>query len=247
MVFEKLERIVEIQVEYEAKSSLAIQAGREEGLKAVEQPVIHVGGQPVITGSSLKGVLRSLLESLLSQNGILVCVPAAAIPFERKRPPEEEGRYAKEIGRKPPCRGRDICPVCEIFGSGGVSSRAAFLDARPSTEITLAERRHVAITRDTKTAAGGALLELECIDAGARFIGTIRVINPDKWHIGALITAVEKLQYLGIGSKKSGGYGEVVTRVESVSSKVMKEGEWVEEKIPAAQYKEAFATYLREH
>ncbi len=245
MVFEKLERIVEIQVEYEAKSSLAIQAGREEGLKAVEQPVIRVGGQPVITGSSLKGVLRSLLESLLSQNGILVCVPAAAIPLKWKH--EDERRYATEIGRKPPCRGEDICPVCEIFGSEGVSSRAAFLDARPSTEITLAERRHVAITRDTRTAAGGALLELECVDAGARFMGIIRVINPKEWHIGALITAVEKLEYLGIGSKKSGGYGEVATRVKSVSSKAMKEGEWVEEKIPPGQYKEAFTTYLREH
>lgn len=246
MVFEKLERIVEIQVEYESKSSLAIQAGREEGLRAVEQPVIRVGGQTVLPGSSLKGVLRSLLESLLSQNGILVCVPEAAIPLERKKQKNGIQEYVKEIGRKEPCKIDDLCPVCEIFGSAEVSSRAVFLDARPTTEPKLLERRHVAITRDTKTAAGGALLEVETVDAGTTFNGTIRVINPEKWHIGALITAVENLRSLGLGSKKSEGYGEIAATIVDVTPNIMKEGKWVPEEVTIDQYKDAFLKYLRE-
>lgn len=246
MVFEKLERIVEIQVEYEAKSSLAIQAGREERLRAVEQPVIRVGGQPVLPGSSLKGVLRSLLESLFSQNGVLVCVPEAAIPLERKKQRNGIQEYVKEIGRKEPCKTEGLCPVCEIFGSPGVSARATFLDARPTTEPKLLERRHVAITRDTRAAAGGALLEVETVDAGTKFDGTIRVINPERWHIGALITAVENLTSLGLGSKKSEGYGEVATTIVSVTPNIMKEGKWVPEEVSIDEYKEAFMKYLRE-
>lgn len=246
MVFEKLERIVEIQVEYEAKSSLAIQAGREEGLKAVEQPVIRVGGHPIIPGSSLKGGMRSLLESFFSQNGILVCVPEAAIPLQRKKERNGIERYVEEIGRKMACKTEDLCPVCEIFGSAGVSARAIFQDARPTAEPKLLERRHVAIARDTKAAAGGALLEMETVDAGTKFRGSIRIINPEKWHIGALITAVENLTSLGIGSKTSGGYGEITTTVKSITSKVMEEGKWTEEQVGIDEYKKAFSDYLRE-
>jgi CRISPR-associated protein Csm3 len=246
MVFEKLEQMVEIHIEYEVKSSLAIRAGTEEGLAAVEQPVVKVGGVPVLPGSSLKGALRSLLESLLSQSGVKVCIPRVVIPQEHSRPPEEMKRYVEKMGRRLPCVAENLCPVCQIFGSEGVSSRATFLDARPISKIEILERKHVAIARDTKTAARGALLEIETIEPGAKFAGTIRVINPEKWHIGALLASIENLSYLGMGSKKSGGYGELETTIKRVTTKLMEEGTWIEKHIEPEEFKEAFLEYLRE-
>jgi CRISPR-associated protein Csm3 len=246
VVFEKLEQIAEIQVEYEVKSSLAIRAGTEEGLTAVEQPVVKVGGVPVLPGSSLKGALRSLLESLLSQNGILVCVPEVVIPQKSRHSPEEMRKYAEKIGRKLPCDTDDLCPVCQIFGSAGVSSRAMFLDAGPVGDVEVLERKHVAISRDTKTAAKRALFEIETIEPGAKFTGTIRIINPEKWHIGALLAAIQDLSYLGLGSKKSGGYGELATIIKGVTTRLMKEGKWVEKHVEIEEFKEAYLEFLRE-
>jgi CRISPR-associated protein Csm3 len=246
MVFEKLEKIVEIQVEYEAKSSLAIQAGREEGMTAVEQPVVRVGGTPVLPGSSLKGALRSLLESLLSENEIQVCVPEVVIPQKSRYPLEKMKKYTEEIGRKLPCKTDNLCPVCQIFGSAGVSSRAMFLDAKPVNDVEILERKHVAIARDTKTAAKGALLEVETVEPGAKFEGIIRVINPEEWHIGALLATVDNLSYLGIGSKKSSGYGEIETSIKEIKTKLMKEGKWIEKEVPVDQYTKSFLEYLRE-
>jgi CRISPR-associated RAMP protein (TIGR02581 family) len=246
MVFEKLAEIVEIQVEYESKSSLAIQAGREEGLSAVEQPVVKIGGTPVIPGSTLKGVLRSFLESYLSQNGLEICVPLAAIPGEIKRS-NKIGEYVQKIGRKSPCEGEKACPVCQIFGSAGISSRTSFLDARPINEVKILDRKHVALERDTKTASKGALLEIQTIEPGAKFNGLIRIINPEKWHIGALIIAIENLEKLGMGSKKSAGYGEIVTEVIKITTKKMENGEWQEIQVTKEEYRDAFLKYLRDN
>ena len=245
MVFEKLAKIVEIQVEYESKSSLAIQAGREEGLSAVEQPVVKIGGSPVIPGSTLKGVLRSFLESYLSQNGLEICVPFAAIPREIKR--NKIGEYVKKIGRKSPCEGEKACPVCEIFGSAGISARTSFLDAKPINDVKILDRKHVALQRDTKTASKGALLEIQTVEPGARFSGIIRIINPEKWHVGALLIAIENLEKLGMGSKKSAGYGEIETEIKNIVIQKMENGKWQEMQVNEEEYKNSFFEFLRDN
>jgi len=202
MVFEKLNEIVEIDVEYITKSAVAIYSGRETAFAAMEQPIVRIGGEPVIPGSSIKGVTRSTLESIMSNNNIQVCVPEAAIPKERMRDKE---RYAEEIGRLRPCDAgeREVCLVCQIFGAAGLSGRALFLDARHASEPRIIKRTHVAIDRGNKAAAKGSLVEVEAVDAGSRFEGKIRVINPEEWQIGAIIKTVESLDLLGIGSNKT--------------------------------------------
>jgi len=245
MVFEKLDRIIELEVELETLGALAIQAGREVGLTAVEQPVIKIGGQPVIPGSSLKGAVRSILESLFSKQGKNVCIPEAAIPKERMRDKET---YAKEIGRSTPCdpAKRPICPICEIFGSVSVAGRASFLDARPVGEVRMLDRTHVAITRDSKAAAGGKLMKVQAVDAGTVFRGKIRLVNPDDWQVGAIIVGVDDLNLLGMGSKKTAGYGEIKAKTLGLKSKKMVDSEWIDEpEVQLDGFKEAFQNFLR--
>jgi len=225
MVFEKLSEIIELKVEYTTKGSLAIQTGGSPAFSAMERPVIMMGGEPVIPGSSLKGSLRSLLEATLSNEGVRVCLPEAAIPQEEMRRDRKED-YARRIGREVPCdpgKGK-VCPICEIFGAASLSGRAIFLDARPVGEVALIERNHVAITRDTKAAAPGKLMQVQAVDAGAVFQGVIRLINPERWHVGALMQALDNLSFLGLGSKKTAGYGEIETKVVEVIRREMRDG-----------------------
>lgn len=249
MGFEKLQQMVEIKVSYTTKSCLAVGAGREVSFEATDSPVVKVGNQPIIPGSTLKGVIRSTLESLLAQEGVKVCIPSATIPKSVRKNEQED--YVHSIDRKMPCGINELCPVCEIFGTTaakeGLSGRAIFLDARteePLKSEHLVERTHVAITRDTKSQAGGKLMSVQAVDAGIKFKGTIRLINPKEWQVGGILQALEITKMLGIGSKKTSGYGEVDIEIDTISIKNLKEAQWQESQGNAQEYKDAFVNIL---
>ena len=241
MAFEKLSAIAEIKVEYTTLSALAILSGREEAYAPLDQVVTEVGGKPVIPGSSLKGAVRSAVESLLAQRNIPVCVPDSAVPKEFSR---EKDKYARGIGRLPACEGRTgkLCPVCQVFGAVDLAARATFLDAKPVGEAKLIERSHVALTRDNRAAAGGKLLQLQAVDAGTKFEGIVRVTNPQDWHIGSVLAGLKTLELTSLGGKKSVGYGEIEVKVASLKVLTWSDGEWQTcDAQPEAHYLQAFA------
>lgn len=250
MGFEKLEKIVEIKVKYITLGALAIHASKDAPFEATDSPVVKIGGKPVIPGSSLKGVTRSTLEAMLSAEGIMVCIPSAAIPKAPKGTDRDSfaNDYTKNIGRKPSCAVNDLCPICEIFGTTGekegLSGRALFLDARSNDEIKPIERTHVTIMRDTKSQAAGKLMTLQAVDAGTVFYGNIRVINPVDWQIGALIQALRTVSMIGIGAKKTSGYGELEVTMPSIKLNTLRKGNWVTSEMNEANYTNPFLTWL---
>jgi CRISPR-associated RAMP protein (TIGR02581 family) len=254
MGFERLHGLVELTVEYTTRSALAIHAGKGAGFETVDQPVIMSAGEPIIPGSSIKGALRSTLESLLAGAGFEVCVPDAAVPNRwrgrRIRRREEREEYARAIGRKPACFADTPCHVCQIFGTTGgqqgLSGRALFLDARAQPGYELIERNHVAIARDTKSQAGGKLMSVQAVDAGATFRGVIRVINPEDWMTGALLRALEGVEFLGMGAKKTAGYGQVAVRVAEIRTLTPVPDGWQEQVVTVAPYQAAFTQMMEE-
>lgn len=247
MSFEKLTDLIELNLDVQTLGSLTIKAGDQPQTLA-DSPVIRIGGEPVIPGSSLKGALRSNLEALLSAKGTLVCVPATAIPNQIKRD-RQDTQYLKNLGRKEPCRpnDRDLCPVCLIFGtvggSQGLSGSAIFLDARLVEKFDPAivpERTHVAITRDTRSQSGGALVTNETVDAGVKFAGAIRLVNPQEWQVGAILNALEWLRQLGIGSKKTAGYGQLQIDIRAITRKTLTGGKWQETALTQDAFLQAF-------
>lgn len=249
MSFEKLTDLIELKLDLQTLGSLTIKAGDQPQTLA-DSPVIRIGGVPVIPGSSLKGALRSSLEALLSAKGALVCVPATAIPNQIKRD-RQDAQYLKNLGRKEPCRPSDpnLCDVCKIFGtvggSQGLSGSAIFLDARLTEKFDPAivpERTHVAITRDTRSQSGGALVTNETVDAGVKFAGAIRLINPEPWQVGALLHALEWLKQLGIGSKKTAGYGQLEITVTAITRKVLAGGAWQPTALKPEDFLQAFVS-----
>jgi CRISPR-associated protein Csm3 len=250
MTFEKLKKILEIQVQYRTLGALAIHASKDAPFEATDAPVVKIGGKPVIPGSSLKGVLRSTLESTMSAEGVSVCVPAAAIPRAPKNTDRDRFAqdYVRGLGRKMSCSVADVCPICEIFGTSGdkegLSGRAVVLDAKSTGEITTIERTHVAIMRDTKSQAGGKLMSLQAVDANTVFNGNIRLINPDDWQVGALIQSLTTINMTGIGSKKTSGYGEIEIKVLGIKSSTLKNGSWVATEAPEKTFTDAYADWL---
>lgn len=254
MVFERLTGFIEIDLEITARSALAIRAGKTAAFEAVDSPVIMSRGEPIIPGSSLKGALRSTLESLLAQAGIPVCVPDAAIPKEWRgkviRGPAEREEYARSIGRLPACSADQPCPVCQIFGTAGgqhgLAGRAMFLDAWVRPPYSLIERQHVAIARDTRSQAGGKLMSVQAVDAGAVFQGQIRLVNPEDWMVGALLRALEGVEFLGLGAKKTAGYGQVAIRVTAIRVRRPTSDGWEERAVEDDRpYRDAFAAILQ--
>lgn len=253
MSFATLTDVTEMDLEFVTRGSLSIRAGDQpESLS--DSPIIRIGGSPVIPGSSLKGALRSSLEGLLAARlpARSVCVPDTAIPNSIKQGQDSDQKrrdYLQQINRKPPCdpnRPNELCPVCRIFGAAGrnsgLSGAAIFIDALPASD-TIAEtgeRTHVAITRDTRSQAGGALVTVESVDAGAKFSGQIRVINPEAWQVGALLEAMEWLKKLGLGSKKTAGYGQIEIKVSKICNLRLVNGAWQESDINKADAVRAF-------
>jgi CRISPR/Cas system CSM-associated protein Csm3 (group 7 of RAMP superfamily) len=121
-----------------------------------------------------------------------------------------------------------------------------FLDARLAGEYTLVERNHVAITRDTKSQAGGKLMSLQAVDKGARFEGKIRIVNPQDWQVGALLRALEGVELLGLGAKKTAGYGEVRIEIVAVQTRRLGENGWEITPVEREPFVAAFDAMLKE-
>ncbi len=213
--FQRLEAIISVPFQVTTEGSVSIGTGKGDGLR--DNLIIREAGpesKPVISGSSLKGMVRSTVEAVLAQAMPgEICVPFVCLGRDRTVP---EGRK-EDCGRS----SRDNpCPVCRMFGNTEMAGRASFRDAHLEGDFPeTTERTHVALRRDTKTAAGGALMTIETLPPGVTFSGKVVLTNPEDWMVGAVIEALELLPSIGIGAKKTSGYGEVDVDVKDVEYK----------------------------
>ncbi|MBM3241089.1 hypothetical protein FJZ31_32800 [Candidatus Poribacteria bacterium] len=218
--FEKLKRIVNIPVTFETVGTLSIGSGR--GDEVTGSLVIRYGGPeepPVIPGSSVKGVVRSTVEAMLHQaeGDGKICVPMACAPKDRDRnpilPPGRKKDCGEEVDRRRNPRGglENACSTCQMFGNTGLKGKVNFHDAMPDPEkgVATISRTHVALTRDTGTAASQALMNMETVPSGVKFEGSVALVNPDPWMVGAIIHVLHLLPSLGVGAKKTSGYGQL--------------------------------------
>ncbi|MBC8231974.1 hypothetical protein H8E77_20680 [bacterium] len=217
--FEKLERIVNIPVTFTTVGTLSINSGR--GDEVTGSLVMRYGGpeeDPVIPGSSVKGVVRSTVEAMLHQaeGDGNICVPMACAPKDRNRdpilPPGRKKDCGEEVDRRRNPRGglENACSACQMFGNTGLKGKVNFHDAMPVSEgVATISRTHIALTRDTGTAAGQALMNMETVPNGVKFKGSVALVNPEPWMVGGIIHVLNLLPSLGVGAKKTSGYGQL--------------------------------------
>ncbi len=166
-------------------------AGRSNEPVGTDLPVIKdAQGQPFIPGSSLKGVLRAYVESVVRavypDNRKAVCLPVGPDTAWCLRPAEVEA-LSDTINRDQVIYDRS-CWVCQAFGSPWFSSKIQVRDALV-TPLSFAQyqvRDGVAIDRDTQTAADRFKYDYEVVPAQTRFAISILADNLTDAQIGML-------------------------------------------------------------
>lgn len=204
----------------EATTPLRIGAGKSSDATESDQPVLKdIFGRPLIPGSSLKGALRSHIESILraveftrpeAERRTLVCDVLddenICIPRSVGDPLRRDTRNgdAALIERS--------CMTCRLFGSPYVAAKLAIQDLAVDLDSwgdRYMLRDGVAINRDTGTADDGKKYDLEAVPAGTRFQFTMQVDNASEEELGLTFLAVDALvnERVQIGGARSRGLG----------------------------------------
>jgi CRISPR/Cas system CSM-associated protein Csm3 (group 7 of RAMP superfamily) len=198
------------------------------------EPVANVNGlEFYIPGSSLRGVWRSYLESLLRGLTPLdaprVCdpLPDAAQALQScsevltdlvNAEDDEDDRVAGPKPRPPLIPYHVSCPVCRLFGNTHQGGRVSIADGeRIGNSGQILSREHVSIDRKTGKVSTNGPYKFFGLK-GAKFAVTVKVVNFELWQLRLLADlfrdATEGL--VPIGSCKSKGYGTNKAAVNQV-------------------------------
>jgi len=167
-MFNRFRNRVVLEATLKAETPLYIGAGQESfSPMAVQGSVLkNSAGMPYIPGSSIKGVLRSFLESVQPIQNCVCCNGDFKGKNERTAFGTAE-QLAKYLSKK-----ENSCLACRLFGSGVMAGKVKIADAalQDSDAFLRTELRSGnAIDRDTRTTASGALFDTEAIPAGTAF------------------------------------------------------------------------------
>lgn len=202
---------------------------RQDGRKAKDKAELDMqfvrtrrNGQeePYLPGSSLKGVLRSRCEQLAVTFGKADSICNIL---------DQEGKS----GGKPSCtkvieevsefrqRYAQACPVCKLFGCGGLAARLSVGDAYlvdGLAEVGWGKRSGVGINRQRGAAESGALFFYEVLAKGV-FDLTLTLENFELWQLGLTAYALDDLLYgrlpVGYGTRR--GLGRLQGKVETAT------------------------------
>ena len=230
-----------------AETALYIGAGQESfSPMAVQGSLLkNAQGQPYIPGSSLKGVLRSFLESVQAFENCVSCKGDYDKKEKRQAEIKKQGgedKFAAFVQER-------SCPACRLFGSGVMAGKLKFADAAllntdawMGTEL----RTGNAIDRDTHTAVSSALFDTEVIPSGTRFLLRITAENLTVEEAGIFSELMRFFAEGGItvGGRSRAGLGMVSVGDIEVKASYMEPGRFA----PATESAQlaSLAAFLKE-
>jgi len=253
LFFDRFTRRSVVELQLEAASAIRVGVGRAHDALTTDLPLLRNSiGEPILPGSSLKGVVRSQLEALLRGRGVgTVCDPFVDPCVDDSERKEDRGKPARD--RAATWRGRmedEVCSVCEIFGAARLASHVTFSEARP-VEGTWATsvRDGVAIDRDLGRVAGPRKYDFEVVEAGAVFELRVTMENLDLRQEGAVLYALRLIEegFVPVGGFSSRGLG-MMRRAGAPSVKEMTAESVVPRTVPwedwAGERERAFNAWL---
>ncbi|WP_338602841.1 CRISPR-associated RAMP protein Csx7 [Sulfolobus tengchongensis] len=173
----------------------------------------NANGEPVIPGSSWKGIFRSTGERILSSNkNIEVCSGVGRDHCLNKRRLYDRFQQSivNDVNEAIEIFWKYTCLNCKLFGTMSVVGIVRFLDSIPIT-YSIGIRTMVAISRTEGAAASKALVQVEYVEPGSKF--TFRLIgnNLPNYAIGYLLTIMNSIHsgMTQVGGHKSRGFGFV--------------------------------------
>lgn len=174
-------------------------------------------GKPYIPGSSIKGVLRSRLEMILSNSAVNMSWSVSACDILNDPCISDEFiRNNKEMQRNNPLEYAKLiweksCDVCRLFGNKSMAAHVQIKDLELISGGQVELRNGVGINRETGTAAHGVVYEYDVVAAGSEFCFEVIAENLDeksKKLLNILIKMLEQGE-ISIGAKTTRGLGKV--------------------------------------
>ena len=209
--FHRLDSRLRLSGRLITRTALHVGAADDGGLDISDMPVLKDGrGLPFIPGASLKGVLRSTLESLVrSTEG-----STAGVGLWACDPLTEDACGEHGPGQRSKVDVDQHCSICRLLGSHVLSSHVRISDAmmrddggRSPVEL----RDGVAIDRDLGRVAGAKKYQFEVVAPGVVFDLEVFVENPRPWLMGLLTVGWDQIAegYSAVGGFSSRGLGRL--------------------------------------
>jgi len=197
-MFDVFKNRLEITGTLTTVTALHIGVGRSTEPIGSDLPVLKDAlGRPLIPGSSLKGALRSRLESFL--RGIdpaLARDPSELTGSEQVRVVNQiKNTYKDDDATLTQKLIEATDWVSQVFGSPWLAGKVQIRDLPVVREAWFGqyqERDGVAIDRDTETAAEGKLYDFQVVPANTPFQFHAVVENAEAWELGLLAIGLHK-------------------------------------------------------
>jgi len=208
-----LETVVLFDYRITCRTGLHIGAGKSADLVGSDLPVLRdEAGRPLVPGSSLRGILRSGVESFckaLGLDAVLQQATAETDEADAVSPAFATGWRGLNLA------GRLFGAAADRPGGFSYGSRLQISDALAWSDVAVELRDGVGIDRDTRTAATGVKFDLEVVPAGTAFDGHVRFKNPAHHEVGLLAQALWMLDQglLLLGGKSARGLGWVQVEI----------------------------------
>lgn len=223
MLFDKYHNKYIVKGMLRTITPLHIGAGEDSfnPIQADKGVIVDYDGKPYIPGSSLKGVLRSNIEALVSsemgfKDKFKSCLIVNNPCLSREQVDRIKNKYKDEKVDKDLKIAQEIygqmCDVCKIFGSNYFASKISIRDCTLKSEKAYIQKRDgVAIDRETGTAADNKKYDYEQVAAGTEFNFYMTVDNLDDKLIDLfrLIINILTRGELQVGGKTTYGLGRI--------------------------------------
>ena len=217
-MFEKLDNRCFFRGELVFENEMHIGSGKGDG-RTDALVVKDFKNEPFIPGSSVRGVLRSVIEKLVASLGKKPCLLMYDTCITTSKDIQNEFKIILE--HKDSSKIKDflndnakICPVCRIFGSPVFASKIKITDMQIKKEKESATRysvRHgVAINRDTETSQDKAKFDYEVVPKESRFNFELIGENLKTNDLALLALGIQEMidGNFWLGGKTSRGLGK---------------------------------------
>lgn len=215
-MFEKLESRYIFKGELVLENEMHLGSGKGDG-RTDSLVVRDLKNKPFIPGSSLRGVLRSLIERIAASLGKNPCLLSSETcvtnskdilqeEFKTLLKEKEKVKIEKFLNNN-----SKICLVCRLFGSPVVASKIRITDLPLKIEKAEPSIRHgVAINRDTETSQDKAKFDFEVVPKGSSFEFEIIGENLTDDDLSLLAIGIQEMidGNFWIGGNSSRGLGK---------------------------------------
>lgn len=224
MLYSKFENKVIVKGVLTAVDPIHIGAGSKETLDPIQLDanVLKDGfGNPLIPGSSLKGVVRSRFEAIMYSLGRRVCDIFNEDDNRCISKDKADSIKKEKLSRKKEAQRlyEESCDVCRLFGGKKFAGKLHFKDSYYiGDQPCKYERRDgVAIDRKTGAAKRGAKYDFEIIPKGTKFDFELIAENLDPQQEKYFDFILQMLcgngitneDYISVGGKTTRGLGRV--------------------------------------